>query len=180
MVEFIEAMKTRAGKGFDGYKKEVARLRENFKVEGFPSDEPLIHVLAIRDETLAVAEKYGLDGISFQTSCRSSTPPAPIARLPTVWWRSTILSVWNPMSMASSAIYFYDGRISTLRPVILPNLPCVIRTTTTPLCYGTPPPPCRCVIRMRNRKSDTTGFSKPAVGHGSFQDERRACYRNAV
>ena len=67
MVEFIEAMRNRASKGFDGYKKEVARLRENFKVEGFDSDEPLIRVLAIRDETLAVAEKYGLDGISFQT-----------------------------------------------------------------------------------------------------------------
>jgi len=56
MVTFIEAAKARTEKGRAGYGREVADLRERYTVEGFETDAPLVNVLAVRDEMLALAE----------------------------------------------------------------------------------------------------------------------------
>jgi len=67
MVEFIQATKNRARAGKATYQKEVQTLRNEFEVKNFDSDEPLINVLAVRDQMLAMGEQYGLDGFVFQS-----------------------------------------------------------------------------------------------------------------
>jgi L-fucose isomerase-like protein len=67
MVQFIEAAKQRAEANRDAYAAEVRKLRESYRVEGFESDLPLMNVLAVRDQMLALAGNHGLDGIAFQS-----------------------------------------------------------------------------------------------------------------
>jgi len=66
MVDFIKAALDRAQQGRSSYTREVNRLRERFEVVGLDA-EPFIHVLAVRDQMLALTADYGLDGIAFQT-----------------------------------------------------------------------------------------------------------------
>lgn len=67
MVQFIEAAKQRTASSGDTYAREIRELRESYKVEGFESDTPLMNVLGVRDQMLALAEEHGLDGIAFQS-----------------------------------------------------------------------------------------------------------------
>jgi L-fucose isomerase-like protein len=67
MVDFVNAMKDRAAEGRAAYGAEVADLRRRFRVEGFDTDEPLINVLAARDQMLALAEKHALDGLALRS-----------------------------------------------------------------------------------------------------------------
>ncbi len=66
MVEFIQAAKQRAASGRVAYEREANDLRGRAVVEGL-ANEALVNVLATRDQILALAEHYGLEGIAFQT-----------------------------------------------------------------------------------------------------------------
>ena len=66
MVEFVHAAKGRAAEGRAGYEEEVKALRASAIVEGFDDDQPLINVLAVRDQILALGEEHGLDGFAVQ------------------------------------------------------------------------------------------------------------------
>jgi L-fucose isomerase-like protein len=66
MVEFIAAAKDRAARGRSAYEREVKELRSRLVVEGL-ADDAFINVLATRDQILALADRYGLEGIAFQT-----------------------------------------------------------------------------------------------------------------
>lgn len=66
MVEFIEAVRNRVEKTADAYAQEVQKIRRAYKVEGFDSDTPLMNVLGVRDQMLALADRHGLDGLAFQ------------------------------------------------------------------------------------------------------------------
>lgn len=66
LVEFIREAKQLAAKERASYLREVKRLRRNCIIEDFPSDEPLINVLSVRDMLLRTAEKEKLDGIAFK------------------------------------------------------------------------------------------------------------------
>jgi L-fucose isomerase-like protein len=67
MVDFLNAMRERAAENRAAYEAEVAELRRRYTVEGFDSDEPLVNVLAARDEMLALAEAHALDGLALQS-----------------------------------------------------------------------------------------------------------------
>jgi L-fucose isomerase-like protein len=67
MVEFIEAARQRAEANRETYEADIRELRESYRVEGFENDIPLMNVLGVRDQMLALAEDRGLDGIAFQS-----------------------------------------------------------------------------------------------------------------
>jgi L-fucose isomerase-like protein len=67
MVDFLNAMRERAAENRAAYEAEVAELRRRYTVEGFDTDEPLVNVLAARDEMLALAEAHALDGLTLQS-----------------------------------------------------------------------------------------------------------------
>ncbi|MFB3881917.1 MAG: L-fucose/L-arabinose isomerase family protein [Armatimonadota bacterium] len=67
MVQFVEDAIQRAQADREAYAAEVRELRKSYQVEGFDSDLPLMNVLAVRDQMLALAETHGLDGIAFQS-----------------------------------------------------------------------------------------------------------------
>lgn len=66
MVEFIEASRQRAQRGRPAYEREMKQLRGEWIVEDVP-DDAFVNVLAVRDQMLALAADYGLEGIAFQT-----------------------------------------------------------------------------------------------------------------
>ncbi len=67
LVEVIAATKARARKDRARYRREVRELRRRVAVEGFPSEEPLYNVLALRDEMLDLAQKHELSGFAVQS-----------------------------------------------------------------------------------------------------------------
>ena len=67
MVDFVNAMRERAAQNKTGYLHEIASLRHEMTVEGFEGDEPLVNVLAARDQMLALAEDHALDGLALQS-----------------------------------------------------------------------------------------------------------------
>jgi len=67
MVAFIDAVKDRAERNGDAYAREAAQLRRDCTIEGFAEDRPLVNILAVRDQMLALAEEHGLDGLAVQT-----------------------------------------------------------------------------------------------------------------
>lgn len=66
MVEFIRAAKARARENRVSYKEELQKIRQSTDIEGFDTDDPIINVLAVRDEMLAIAGEKNLDGIAVQ------------------------------------------------------------------------------------------------------------------
>lgn len=66
MVQFVDNSKKRVADSGDAYQQEVTRLRESYTVEGFDSDEPLMNVLAMRDQMFALAEEHDLEGFATQ------------------------------------------------------------------------------------------------------------------
>ena len=66
MIDFIKSAKDRAAKGQIKYTKEIKELRQSAQVEGFDDDGPLINVLAVRDQMLALGEEFGFEGFAIQ------------------------------------------------------------------------------------------------------------------
>ena len=67
MVEFLAQARRRVERDPAGYAEAARDIHRRFTVEGFPDDGPLMQVLAIRDQILALRERHGLDGIAMQT-----------------------------------------------------------------------------------------------------------------
>jgi L-fucose isomerase-like protein len=67
MVEFIESVKARVAADATGYTRRLAELRERVVIEDFDSDEPMMNVLAVGDELLALREEHGIDSFACQT-----------------------------------------------------------------------------------------------------------------
>ena len=66
MVEFLRAAKGRAAENRAGYLKEVRALQAETILQGFETPDPLINVLAVRDQMLVLAEEHGLEGLAVQ------------------------------------------------------------------------------------------------------------------
>ncbi|MFA6472538.1 MAG: fucose isomerase [Candidatus Latescibacterota bacterium] len=66
MVEFIRAAKARALKDRASYGEELREIRKTTDIEGFDTDDPVINILAVRDEMLALAGKNNLEGLAVQ------------------------------------------------------------------------------------------------------------------
>lgn len=66
MVTFIDHVRDRVSEGHAGYALEAAALRRETEIEGFADDEPLIRILAVRDQLLALTADHGLDGLAIQ------------------------------------------------------------------------------------------------------------------
>jgi L-fucose isomerase-like protein len=66
MVDFINASRDRARRGRTGYEKEISELRQTTTLEGFAEDGPLVNVLAMRDQMLALAAQHGLETLAVQ------------------------------------------------------------------------------------------------------------------
>ena len=67
LVEFIQAVKERVARGASDYERRVAELNEQFDVEGFEDDGPLMNILAVRDEMIALRDRHELDGLAVKT-----------------------------------------------------------------------------------------------------------------
>ena len=67
LLDFTKKAKLRAQKYYNEYKQEVREIYKNFIIEGFSSEEPLINVLAIRDQILEIARRNNVEGIAIQS-----------------------------------------------------------------------------------------------------------------
>lgn len=66
MVDFIRNSQDRAARGRSGYEKELCELRRTTTIEGFPDLGPMVNVLAMRDQMLALAHDRGLEALAVQ------------------------------------------------------------------------------------------------------------------
>jgi len=66
MVDFIHCAKAKAERDKTAYLAEVAQIRKDCRVEGFPDDTPLMNVLAVRDRMLELGKDLALDGFAVQ------------------------------------------------------------------------------------------------------------------
>jgi L-fucose isomerase-like protein len=66
MVDFIKHAKNRAAKDRVNYTKEIKQLRYDWVIEGFDDEQPLINVLAVRDQMMALGKEYDLEGFAMQ------------------------------------------------------------------------------------------------------------------
>jgi L-fucose isomerase-like protein len=66
MVVFIERVRQRVRENHGAYAKEAAQWRATSRIEGYADDEPLIRVLAVRDQLLAHVRDDGLDSFAMQ------------------------------------------------------------------------------------------------------------------
>ena len=66
MVTFVKAAKDRVARGRAGYVQEARAWRERADVTGFGDDEPIMRILAVRDQMLAVVDEHGLDALAVQ------------------------------------------------------------------------------------------------------------------
>lgn len=66
LLDFIKASLDRASRGRAGYERELADLRRTTTIEGFADDGPMIRVLAMRDQMLALAREHGLEALAVQ------------------------------------------------------------------------------------------------------------------
>jgi L-fucose isomerase-like protein len=66
MVDFIEASRKRAAENRTAYEKELRELRQSIDIVGFDDDGPMVNVLAMRDQMLALADEHGLDALAVQ------------------------------------------------------------------------------------------------------------------
>jgi L-fucose isomerase-like protein len=67
IVDFIKGVKSRAHKNHNQYQHEIEKMRQSMEIEGFNSDQPLINILAMRDQMLAIAEENKAEGIAIQS-----------------------------------------------------------------------------------------------------------------
>ena len=66
LVTFIERARDRVRRGRAGYVRQVRALRRRIDVDGYTDDQPLINVLAVRDQLLAHVDESGLDALAIQ------------------------------------------------------------------------------------------------------------------
>lgn len=66
LVTLISAAKDRVASDHAAYQREVAELRQKMPIEDL-EDGPLMNVLAVRDQMLALARDSELDGLAFQS-----------------------------------------------------------------------------------------------------------------
>ncbi|MFC1451946.1 L-fucose/L-arabinose isomerase family protein [Verrucomicrobiota bacterium] len=66
MVTFIDAATSRVVRNRSDYAKEAKRLRSECDIEGFEDDEPLMRILAVRDEMLGLVDTRGLEALAVQ------------------------------------------------------------------------------------------------------------------
>ena len=66
MVTFIGNVRNRIAANRSAYDAEARSLKEEIEIEGFDSDEPIVRILAVRDQMLAHAADDGLDAIALQ------------------------------------------------------------------------------------------------------------------
>ncbi len=66
MVQFIRHARERVMVHPAGYREEAARLRVEMDIEARLDDTKLMHILAVRDQMLALAADHGLDGLALQ------------------------------------------------------------------------------------------------------------------
>ncbi len=68
MIAVIKAVKARAARGRAAYREEIEALgRKGVRFEGFATMEPVVNVLAFRDEMLYLAEEHGLTGFAVES-----------------------------------------------------------------------------------------------------------------
>ena len=67
IADVIRAVKARVAADRAGYQDEFQRLGETVTFEGFDDPTPFYHVLALRDEMLALAEQHRLSAIAVKT-----------------------------------------------------------------------------------------------------------------
>ena len=67
MVEFIRSVKEMVRKRRKEYENELSTLKDTITIKGFDDDEPILHILAVRDRMLELKKEHGLDGIAFQS-----------------------------------------------------------------------------------------------------------------
>lgn len=66
MVSFIEGTRKRLADNRTLYAREAKTLRAKIKIVGFSDNEPLMRILAVRDQMLALVEEHNLDGLAVQ------------------------------------------------------------------------------------------------------------------
>ena len=66
MTEFIAAARARAQAEEPRYRQEAGDLRRQWTIEHFDDDQPLMNILAVRDEMLAAARRHDLDALAVQ------------------------------------------------------------------------------------------------------------------
>lgn len=67
LIDIIKATKARLAKSRKAYQDELVALRERLCIEGFDSDEPVLNVLALRDEMLHRAEDMGCNSFAIES-----------------------------------------------------------------------------------------------------------------
>jgi len=65
MVTFIRHVRARAAEHQAAYQREVAQMRATMEIVDLDDDQ-LRHILAVRDQMLALAADHGLDGLAIQ------------------------------------------------------------------------------------------------------------------
>jgi L-fucose isomerase-like protein len=66
MVEFIRHTKSRARENRSAYQKQVCDFRNEWIIEGFNDDEPLMNIFAMRDQLDSLAKDQNLEGFAIQ------------------------------------------------------------------------------------------------------------------
>ncbi len=66
MVDFINAAKARAASNASAYRDELRELSRTITIEGFESDQPMLNILAVRDEMLASTRDRHLECLAVQ------------------------------------------------------------------------------------------------------------------
>jgi L-fucose isomerase-like protein len=65
-VSFIEGARKRLAGNRNLYAREAKSLRAKIRITGFADNEPLMRILAVRDQMLALAGEHNLDGLAVQ------------------------------------------------------------------------------------------------------------------
>lgn len=66
IVTFISSVRERVSKNRKTYEEEERNMAKTIQVDGFPDNEPLMRILAVRDQMLVHAEDNGLDVLCMQ------------------------------------------------------------------------------------------------------------------
>ena len=67
MIELIRATKARAQRDESLYREELAALTKRVEIEGFQNTQPLMNVLALRDEMILLARDHDISGFAVQS-----------------------------------------------------------------------------------------------------------------
>ncbi len=67
MVEFINNSLDRVKSNADEYREQYEQISKDIVIEGFNDSQPIMNVLAVKDQMLELAERNNLDGIALQS-----------------------------------------------------------------------------------------------------------------